>query len=264
MMKRWLRAHARVYGMGIASLLLVVWVISIAGAGVYGNENAAEIIKKVDYNQAPGSVIYDAQMVIHQKDRVDTKVMKLYGEGQEKSFATFLSPPRDKGTSMLRLGDNLWMYLPSAEKTIKISGHMLRQSFMGSDLSYSDSTERMKLLERYDATVTGTESMDGRAVYVLELKAKQADANYYIRKMWIDQERYVMLKQEMYAKSGKLLKILYASDIRQIGNRFFITKTRMEDKLKKNTYTEMIFTDIKLDESIPASVFTMQNLERKN
>ncbi len=257
-MKRWL------YGMGIASLLLAVWMISMAGAGVYGNESAADIINKVDYNQAPGSVIYDAQMVIHQKDRVDTKAMKLYGEGQEKSFAVFLSPPRDKGTSMLRLGDNLWMYLPSAEKTIKISGHMLRQSFMGSDLSYSDSTERMKLLERYDATVTGTDQIDGRAVYVLELKAKQADANYFIRKLWIDRERYVVLRQEMYAKSGKLLKVSYSSDIKQIGDRFYVTKTRMEDKLKQNTYTEMIFTNIKLDESIPASVFTMQNLERKN
>lgn len=259
MMKRWL------YGMGIVSLLLVVWVmISITGAGVYGNENAADIIKKVDYNQAPGSVVYDAQMVIHQKDRVDTKAMKLYGEGQEKSFATFLSPPRDNGTSVLRLGDNLWMYLPSAEKTIKISGHMLRQSFMGSDFSYSDSTERMKLLERYDASVTGTDQIDGRAVYMLELKAKQADANYYVRKMWIDQERYVVLKQEMYAKSGKLLKVSHSSDIKQIGDRFYVTRTRMEDKLKQNTYTEMIFTNIKLDEPIPASVFTMKNLERKN
>jgi outer membrane lipoprotein-sorting protein len=259
MMKRWL------YGMGMVSLLLVAWImISMAGPWVQGAENAVDIMKKVDYNQAPGSVIYDAQMVIHQKDRVDTKAMRLYGEGQEKSFATFLSPPRDKGTAMLRVNDNLWMYLPSAEKTIKISGHMLRQSFMGSDFSYSDSTERMKLLERYDATVTGTGQTDGRAVYVLELKAKQADANYFVRKMWIDQERYVVLKQEMYAKSGKLLKVSYSSDIKQIGDRYFITKTRMEDKLRQNTYTEMIFTNIQLDEPIPASVFTLQNLEKKN
>ena len=260
MMRRWL------YGMGLVSLLLAAWFIfSISGAGVYGVENAVDILKKVDYNQAPDSVIYDAQMVIHQKDRVDTKAMKLYGEGQEKSFAVFLSPPRDKGTSMLRLNDNLWMYLPSAEKTIKISGHMLRQSFMGSDFSYSDSTERMKLLERYDATVTGAgETDDGRAVYLLELKARQSDANYYIRKMWVDQERYVVLKQEMYAKSGKLLKASYSSDVKQIGGRFYVTKTRMEDKLRQNTYTEMIFTNIKLDEPIPASVFTLQNLEKKN
>jgi outer membrane lipoprotein-sorting protein len=259
MMKRWL------YGTGIAGLLLAAWItISVTGTGVYGTESAADIIKKVDYNQTPGSVIYDAQMVIHQKDRVDNKAMKLYGEGQDKSFAVFLSPPRDKGTSMLRLEDNLWMYLPSAEKTIKISGHMLRQSFMGSDFSYSDSTERVKLLERYDGAVAGTDQIDGRAVYLLDLKAKQADANYYVRKMWIDRERYVVLKQEMYAKSGKLLKVFYASDVRLIGDRYFITRTRMEDKLKQNTYTEMIFTNIKLDEPIPASVFTMQNLERKN
>jgi outer membrane lipoprotein-sorting protein len=253
-MKRW--AHA-----GAISLWLI---LASSMSWLLANESAADIINKVDYNQAPKTVIYDTQMVIHQKDRVDTKQMKLYGVGEEKSYAVFLSPERDKGTGVLRLGDNLWMYLPSAEKTIKIAGHMLRQSFMGSDFSYSDSTERLKLLERYDAGITGTEQLDGRDVYVLELKAKQADANYFTRKMWVDRERYVILKQEMYAKSGKLLKSMTISDVRQIGDRFYVTRMRMEDKLKANTFTEMIMTNIKLDSDIPDSMFTMQNLERKN
>ena len=224
---------------------------------------ATEILKRVDYNQAPSSVIYDVQIIIHQSDRVDNKQMKLYGEGQEKSYAQFISPPRDKGTAVLRLSDNLWMYLPSAEKTIKISGHMLRQSFMGSDFSYQDSTERLKLLDRYEVASVSNEELDGQAAYLLILKAKLADANYFERKMWVDRERYVVLKQEMYAKSGKLLKVQTLLGVNQIGDRYFAAKVKMEDKLKKNTFTEMIFTNIKLDEAIPESLFTLRNLEKK-
>ncbi len=249
-------------GLYLLVLGMVIMVMSSINL-LLASESAAEILKKVDYNQAPKSVIYDVRMVIHQKGRVDTKQMKLYGVGEDKSYAIFGSPERDKGTAVLRLGNNLWMYLPSAEKTIKISGHMLRQSFMGSDFSYSDSTERLKLLERYDAKVTGKEQLNGREVYALELKAQQADANYFTRKMWIDSEWYVVAKQEMYAKSGKLLKVMTVLDIQQIGSRYFVAKTRMEDKLKQNTFTEMVMTNIKLDVEIPDSMFTLQNLERK-
>lgn len=249
------------FTIGIFGLILACGILS--AVPILGAESATEILQKLDYNQAPSSVIYDVQMVIHQAGRVDTKTLKLYGEGQEKSYALFLSPARDKGTAILRLNDNLWMYLPSAERTMKISGHMLRQSFMGSDFSYSDSTERLRLLELYDAAVTGAAELDGRNVYLLELKAKQADANYFTRKLWIDRERYVALRQEMYAKSGKLLKVMTIENVQKVGDRFFAAKVRMEDKLKQNTYSEMIFTNIRLDEPIPDSIFTMQNLEKK-
>lgn len=236
---------------------------ALAGVCLAANEAAADILKKVDYNQAPDSVVYDVQMVIHQSDRVDTKQMKLYGQGQEKSYALFVSPVRDKGTAVLRLSDSLWMYLPTAEKTIKISGHMLKQSFMGSDFSYQDSTERLKLLERYEAGPVATDTLNGKNVYLLDLRAKQADATYFERKMWVDRDRYVVLKQEMYAKSGKLLKVQTLLETVKIGDRWFASHVKMEDKLKNNTYSEMIFTNIKLDEKIPPSLFTLQNLEKK-
>ncbi|HEX3045505.1 MAG TPA: outer membrane lipoprotein-sorting protein [Bacillota bacterium] len=243
-------------------LLGLVLLLSISG---FANAalTAEEIIKQVDHNQSPNTAIYDAKMIIHQKDRIDTKELRLMGEGTEKSYVIFLSPERDKGTAMLRLGDNLWMYYPSAEKTMKLSGNMLRQGFMGSDFSYSDSTERLRLLEKYDATLLDSETVDGRNAYLLDLKAKDPNANYFERKMWVDQEWMLVVKQEMYAKSGKMLKYQSATDITKIGDRYYATKVHMEDKLKKNTYTEMIFTNIKLDEPIPESTFTLQNLEKR-
>lgn len=227
------------------------------------DESASEILNKMDYNSAPDTIIYNAKLVIHQSNRTDVKEFKLYGSGQERSFVVFMSPLRDKNISVLRINDNLWMYYPSAEKTIKLSGHMLRQSFMGSDFSYEDGTERWKMLEKYDGTITGSDQINGRPTYVLSLTAKKSDATYYKKIIWIDKEKYVMLKGEMYAKSGKLLKTAMSEVVQQFDNRYYATTIRMEDKLRKDKFSEMIFSNIQFDPSIPESTFTLKNLEQR-
>jgi outer membrane lipoprotein-sorting protein len=244
-----------------------IFFIAISIAVPYGsceNISPVDILKAVYYNQSPNSVNYNVKMIIHQNMQDNVKEFILYGEGMEKSYVWFQSPKRDYGTAILRLADNLWIYYPSAERTLKLSGNMLRQSFMGSDFSLEDSTDRFKLLENYDVSLIGTENLDNRPTYVLNLMAKEPKATYFRRKLWVDTEQLIISRQEMYAKSGKLLKIKFAQEVQQIKGRYFETKVRMEDKLKHNTFTEMIFTNIILDEPIPASTFSMQNLEKKH
>lgn len=231
---------------------------------VYGGPTADEILQKCDYNLSPDTLICDVRLTINQRQRVDVKEFEMYGKGQEKTYALFKSPLRDKNTAVLRLNDNMWMYLPSAEKTLKISGHTLRQSFMGSDFSNADITERLKLREKYEATLIGNEMVGNVNTYVLKLKAKKADAAYFERKLWVDEKLYVVVKQEMYAKSGKMLKLMTISDTQKIGSRNFSTKIRMEDKLKQNSFSEMVYSNIRLDEPLSDSIFTTQNLERKH
>ncbi|MDD2716695.1 MAG: outer membrane lipoprotein-sorting protein [Candidatus Wallbacteria bacterium] len=223
-----------------------------------------EIIKKVDHNMAPDSVIYHGEMTIHDGNSVFQKSMKIYGRGNDTAFIEFLSPPRDAGTRYLRLSDNLWMFLPRASRTVKISGHMLRQNMMGSDFSYEDQTERRKFWEQYDSAIATEEVFDTREVYVLEMIAKPGrEITYTRRKIWVDKENFVVYKSEMYAKSGKLLKLMSVLEYKPCGDRWFATKMRMEDKIKGNSYTEIQITDIELDVAIPDQVFTMQNLERR-
>jgi len=231
---------------------------------VYGDLSADEILLKCDYNSSPDTIVSDLELTINQQNRVDVKKMRMYGKGQEKTYVLFNNPPRDKNTAVLRLGDNMWMYLPSAERTLKISGHMLRQSFMGSDFSNADITERLKLQEKYEAVFVGTEKVGNMNMYVLDLKAKKVDAAYYKRKLWIDQQKYIVVREEMYAKSGKMLKLMINSDAEQIGSRYFPLKTRIEDKLKLNSFSEIIYSNTKMDEPLSDSIFTIQNLEQKH
>jgi negative regulator of sigma E activity len=163
---------------------------------------------------------------------------------------------------MLKLEDKLWIYSPGSDRTIQISGHMLKQSLMGSDLSYEDMMDNVELLEDYDAGVIGSEIVDERDCWIVELQAKTAEVNYQIRKVWVDKVRYIPLKEELYAKSGKLLKKTELSDITKMGNRWYPKKIIFKDMLKKGAGTEFIIDEIEFDKEIPEYLFTKAALRK--
>ena len=163
---------------------------------------------------------------------------------------------------MLKLDDKLWIYAPSTDRTIQLSGHMLRQSVMGSDLSYEDMMEDRELTEVYDAKVVSEETIGDRKTWVLELTAKVPDVSYTKRKTWIDQERYVPLKEELFAKSGQLLKKVTLSEVEKVGNRWFPMKMNYKDMLKNGNGTDFVITDISFDADIPDYLFSKAALKK--
>lgn len=244
-------------------LLVMIYMAAVAGFS-QGSPTAFEILDKIDQNMVFDTAYAEIDMIITIKNRVVTKQMISYSRGNEKSYIEFLSPARDKGTKMLKIVDVVKIYYPSAERVMRLSGHMLRQSMMGSDFSYEDMTERSKKLrEEYSGEVQGEETIDGRACYVLVLTSKIEKQTYFTRKAWIDKERFLGLKEELYAKSGKLLKVMTAGDIQPIKNRFYPTRITLEDKLRKNSKTEMVIKKIDFDIPIPDDTFSERHLMKK-
>ncbi|MGB1204222.1 MAG: outer membrane lipoprotein-sorting protein [Chitinophagales bacterium] len=224
--------------------------------------DAIQILEKVDANMVSKNRITESKMIIEGRRNSRTVISKGYSEGDNKSFTEYLAPDREKGTKMLKLDDKLWIYAPSTDRTIQLSGHMLRQSVMGSDLSYEDMMEDRELTDMYDAKVTGEETIDGRKTWVLELNAKVPDVSYTKRKTWVDQERYVPLKEELFAKSGQLLKKVTLSEVEKIEGRWFPKKMNYKDMLKKGNGTDFVITDISFDADIPAYLFSKAALKK--
>jgi outer membrane lipoprotein-sorting protein len=133
---------------------------------------------------------------------------------------------------------------------------------MGSDLSYEDMMDDRKLSEIYKSEIKGNETIDGRNTVILELIAKVDDAAYYSQKIWVDVERYVPLKQEMFAKSGQLLKRTILSDVKQIQGRWFPMTIVYKDVLKEGEGTEFRMTSVKFDQNIPDYIFTKAALKQ--
>jgi len=219
------------------------------------------ILDKVDNNMSSKSRILTAKMEINSTRGTRTMESKSWSMGSDKSFTEYLAPAREKGTMMLKLDNQLWIYSPSTDRVIQISGHMLRQSVMGSDMSYEDMMTDRPLLEQYKADVTGEEIIDGRKCWVVNLTAIVTDVNYASQKMWVDEERSVPLKVELFAKGGKLLKRIIFSDVQRIQNRWYPKTFLYKDMLKEGKGTKMMIGEMQLEATIPASVFSKGNLK---
>lgn len=225
-------------------------------------QDAKQILEKVDANMSSKNRVFESSMTILGRRGSRTIISKSYAEGTKKSFTEYLSPASEKGTKMLKLDKQLWIYSPSTDRTIQLSGHMLRQSVMGSDLSYEDMMDDRKLTDVYDAVITDEEMIEGRKTWLLTLTAKVSDATYHTQKIWIDTERFIPLKQELYAKSGKLLKQTELSDVIQVQGRWFPSTIVYKDMLKQGDGTEFRMTKISFDQKIPEHIFTKASLKQ--
>jgi len=243
---------------------LIFLLISGFGAGILPAQqpDAREILNRIDKNMTSENRVFTSRMIIYGARNSRTLELKTWTSGESKSFSEYLSPPREKGTKMLKLDKQLWIYSPATDRIIQISGHMLRQSVMGSDLSYEDLMEDARLSEKYEATLAGEETLDGRPCWVLELRALSPDINYQMRKLWVDKSRYIPLKEELFAKSGKLLKRTTLSQVENIGGRWFPRKIEFRDMLKEGKGTEFIIDDIRFNVEIPEYIFSKANLKK--
>ncbi len=240
---------------------IIILICTIFAFGLNA-QTADEILQKVDDNMTSKNRVVESTMIIHGKRKSRTMTSKTYAVGDKKSFTEYLSPAREQGTKMLKLEDKLWIYSPSTDRTIKISGHMLRQSVMGSDFSYEDMMDDRKLTEVYDATILKESDIEGRNTFVLKLVANVDDVAYHSRIIWIDTVRFVPLKEELFGKSGQLLKRTALTDIQKVNGKWFPMRMTYKDMLKKGKGTEMLFTKIAFDQDIPEYIFTKAALKQ--
>ena len=221
-----------------------------------------KILKQIDENMYAKNMISTSQMIVHGRRGSRTMKLRSWTEGDDRSFSEYLAPPKDAGTKMLKLDDKLWIYNPSADRTIQISGHMLRQSMMGSDISYEDMMEENELTEIYTAQTVGEENFNDVSCWKLELTAITDDAAYQTKKVWIDKEKLIPIKEERYGKSGKLLKTTEILEVMQINDRWYPKRMIFKDVLKKGKGTEFIIDDIQFDVNIPESRFSKAALRK--
>jgi outer membrane lipoprotein-sorting protein len=234
--------------------------------GLFGHAQTPSpetLLQKIDENQSAGAKITVWEMTINGRRGSRTVKAKSWVQGVDRAFTEYLDPPREAGTKMLKLGNQLWTYAPSTDRTIQIAGHMLRQSVMGSDMSYEDLMEDPKLQNLYEAKVTGEDTVLNRPCWVVTLTAKPgADPAYHSRKLWVDQERFLVMKEERYATSGRLLKTSEVAKVGQMQQRWVAERATFRDALKNEGGTEFVVASIEFNPKIPDSLFSQASLRK--
>jgi len=241
--------------LGIIIMFFIIFSVFFAAAQM----TAEEIMVKRDNNEYIHSARIKATMIISQGGRKIEKTMDMFSL-EDDALVEFTNAA-DRGTKYLKREDNLWMFFPDAEDIIRISGHMLEQGFMGSDFSYQEMMESDKLTELYTFNLLEEDTFNDRPCYVLEaIAVPNKKVSYYRRVTWIDKERFVGLKEELYAESGRLLKVSEVQEIEEIEGRWLPIKSIMENKLRKDTYTQFIINEIDLNPELDEKLFSLQSL----
>ncbi len=244
---------------------LLIILILAAACAAQGEDypDGEEILRKVDENLVLDRATGISVMIIHARSGTRTIKSRFWVRGDSESFVEYISPARERGKKMLKLGDRLWTYAPEpADRIITISGHLLRQSVMGSDLSYEDMMENDRLVDLYDAKITGVEEIDARECWVIEMVSKGEEVAYHSRRVWVDRERYLPLKEERFARSGRLLKTTSIKEAFQIDGRWYMKRAIFKDMLSSGEGTEYIIEEIDFDVEIPDHIFTRASLRK--
>jgi outer membrane lipoprotein-sorting protein len=241
-------------------LFIVIFVIFGLSTSVSA-QDVLSIIKKLDNNEVYQSIKAEAEFFIQFTGKKITKKFVFYAMGDKNSFVEFTNK-EDAGTKMLKKDGNLYLYSPDAERVIPITGHMLKESMMGSDLSYEDTIGNDTLESLYDSKIVEETTYEGKQVWVLELVGKKKTISYPKLRMWVDKESYIPIKTERYALSGAVLKEELVLETKDIKGRLFPVKVEVRDLLRKDSKTVFTLTNVELDVPIADSMFSMKNLQK--
>lgn len=244
-------------------ILLLIALLLAPVESLAATPTADELLDAMDRTLQFDSRTAKSTMTVVDGGRTREYGMISFGRGTEDAAVEYVSPARDKGTRMLKKGDDLWLYMPRAERTQRISGHMLRQGMMGSDISYEDMMEAAEFRKRYTATVLGEETLDGRPCWKVEAKANDDTVSYPRRVLWIDQETMIPVRQELFALSGMLLKTWQMSDVQKIEGRWTAMRMELRDQLRKGSKTILKLESVSYGVALKNEVFTLRWLERK-
>ena len=239
---------------GLLLLATGCWLLPTMPASAVAVDGS-DILKKVDRNLEPQSYeMYRKLINIEPNGAKKEFVLFSVKKGRDKVAALFLAPTSDKGRATLRLGDNMWLYIPNVGKPVRITS---LQSVTGGVFNNADIL-RIDYSEEYNVESTQEE----KDTYLLSMKAKTGEVAYDRLKMWVDRKVLLPTKIEAYAASGMLIKTIRFSEIKDFGGGIKRPATVETDSpLYKGYKSVMLYSQLKQRE-LRDEVFTLTNLPR--
>jgi hypothetical protein len=212
--------------------------------------DGTKLLDQIDKNMSPQSYeSYRKIINIEPDGRKKEYVYFTAKKGTDKMVGLFLSPASEKGRSTLRLGDNMWLYIPNVGKPVRITS---LQSVIGGVFNNADI-----LALDYSVEYNVEKMEDTGKEYLLYLKAKTKTVAYDRLKMWVDRDKVIPTKIECLTEANMLIKTLYFKDIKEFGGglvRPAVIET--DSPLYKGYKSVMIFSKIK-KKDFKDEVFTL-------
>jgi hypothetical protein len=230
-------------------------IVGLLAASPAPGLDGTEILKKVDANLQPESFeSYRKLIDVEPSGARREYLLWTLKKGRDKIAALFLEPASEKGRATLRLGDNMWLYIPGVGRPIRITS---LQSVTGSVFNNAD-IMRLDYSVEYD--VRTVEEQGGQ--YFLDLKAKTTAVAYDHLKMWVDRKTLLPTRIECYAATGLLIKTLYFKEPKAFdGGQLRPALLETDSPLYKGYRSYMVYARM-TQRVVPDEVFTLDFLPR--
>jgi len=242
----------------------LIFACSLIFASLYGfAQTALEIIEKAEDNFRGSNNIMSLRMTIVRPNWTREMEMKSWNVGDEKAMILVEGPARDKGTAFLKIDKEIWNWVPSIEKVVKLPPSMMLQSWMGSDFTNDDLVRNSSIIEDYEHSIVGEENVAGYDCYKIELMPKP-DAPVVWGKIysWISKDGYLQLKTEFYDEDDYLINVMEGEKVKEMDGRTIPTKMTITPIDDEGNQTIIEYLEIDFDAEISDDMFSVQRMKR--
>ncbi len=248
----------------IATIILTAVITLMANLQANSQElTAKEIIEKADQKNRGLSSKGTMAMTIVRPSWERKIVMKNWSKGDDNFMIYITEPAKEKGQVFLKVGKEMWNYVPTISRMIKIPPSMMMQSWMGSDFTNDDLVKQSSIVVDYTHTLIGEEVLNGQNCYIIELiPLPEAPVVWGKITSWITKDGYNVWKNEFFDEDGYLQNTENAYDLKQMGDRIIPTRIEMipAEEEGKKTVIEILESEYNID--IKDSFFSKQNMKK--
>jgi outer membrane lipoprotein-sorting protein len=244
------------------AILTALTVVLALSSSAWASMSATEIVERSDKQMRGESSFSELTMNIVRPDWTRSMSMKSWTKGTDLSLVLVTAPAKDKGSASLKRQNEMWSWIPTIEKVIKIAPSMLGQSWMGSDFTNNDLINQSSIVVDYTHEMLNEETFDNETTWVIDAIAKpDAPVVWSKVRMWISKETYLQRKVESYDEFDELVNTLTTYDVQEMGGRQLATRMEMIPADKPGNKTEMITHDAQFDFEIGEDFFSQSQMK---
>lgn len=243
----------------IASIIAILFLANSLVA-----QDATEIIRRAD-EKTRGKVTAYSELTISIVRPKWTREMSLksWSKGEDYSLILLTAPAKEKGAAFLKRKKEVWNWIPSIERTIKLPPSMMSQSWMGTDFTNDDLVKESSQVHDYIHSIVGDTILEERNCYKILLTPKPDAAVVWGKIItYIDSLDYIQLRAEMYDEDNFLVNIINSSKIKEMGGQLLATQMEMIPVEKEGHKTILTLQEMVYDKPIADLFFTTRNMKK--
>lgn len=241
--------------------VLAASIPAAAGPQTAASDEAERIVRRMDelYRSSTSEALVEMQIVTPHWER--TLKMRVWSRGLKDTFIRILEPKKEEGFATLRLGNEMWNYLPKTAKVMKIPPSMMMSSWMGSDFTNDDLVKEFTFVESYHFTMMTPEAPEAGLLYVKCVPKEGLPIVWGSVVLAVREADLLPVREEYFDEKGALVRAITFSDVKAFGTRTIPSTMELVPQTEPGHKTVLRYLEARFDVGLDPSVFTLRNLQ---